>query len=130
MSNPKPLFTDAARAMLAAAPCAPAHGAYTNNAADAPFVAIPFTQYLKPNGRRADVSIERPAHIASMADRIMERGYRFECEVLTTGQVSLTIADYEGDHDIELCNNGIEVPATVDRLVTRFAARFERRAAA
>lgn len=112
------------------APCAPAHGAYTNNTADAPYVAIPFTQYLKPGGRRADVSIERPAHIASMADRIMERGYRFECEVLSTGQVSLTVADYEGDHDIELCNNGIEVPGAVDRLVTRFAARFERRAAA
>lgn len=126
----KPLSTDAARAVFAAAPCAPAHGAYTNNTDDAPFAAIPFTQYLKPNGRRADVSIERPAHIASMADRIFDRGYRFECEVLSTGQVSLTIADYEGDHDIELCNNGIEVPAAVDRLVTRFAARFEQRAAA
>jgi hypothetical protein len=81
--------------------------------------SIPFTQYMLPNGRKVDVSIERPSDIAAAAADIINRGYRFECEMLTTGDVSLTIADDDGDLDIEVVPNGKDVPAAVDRLILR-----------
>jgi hypothetical protein len=42
--------------------------------------------------------------------------------MLTTGEISLTIADDDGDVDIEVVPNGPEVPAAVDRLILRNAA--------
>lgn len=83
--------------------------------------SIPFTQYLFPNGRKVKVSIERPLEIATKAADIIASGKRFECEMLTTGDVSLTIADDDGDQDIEVVPNGPDVPAAVDRLVLRNA---------
>ena len=53
--------------------------------------SIPFTQYKLPHGARIEVSINRPEAIAEKAKRIIEAGYRFECEILTTGHVSFTI---------------------------------------
>jgi len=85
---------------------------------------IPFTQYLRPDGRKAAVSIDRPDEIARLADRIIGRGFRFECEHLTTGHASLTIAGADDDEDIEVVRNGPEVPAAVDRMITRFAAKI------
>ncbi|MDW9726340.1 hypothetical protein GOB91_29265 [Sinorhizobium meliloti] len=84
---------------------------------------IPFTQYLMPDGRKAPVRINRPDEISDKAEKIIEAGYRFECEVLTTGQISLTIAGKDGDEDIEVVPNGPEVPVAVDRMITRFADR-------
>lgn len=86
--------------------------------------AIPFTQYVRPFGGRRATTILRPAHIASAADRVIAAGYRFECEELTTGEVSLTIANDNGDFDIEVCANGPGVPNAVDRLVIRGAGRI------
>jgi hypothetical protein len=80
---------------------------------------VPFTQYLRPNGRKVDVTIDRPDDIADKAFEIIAKGYRFECEQLTTGDVSFTIAGDDEDVDIELCFNGVEVPAAVDRLIER-----------
>lgn len=87
---------------------------------------ISFTQYLRPDGRPVPVSIDRPADIADKAERICSRGFRFECEHLTTGHVSLTIAGPDDDEDIEVVANGPDVPEAVDRLVKRFAAKLER----
>lgn len=82
---------------------------------------IRFTQYLRPNGIPVTVTIDRPTEIEAKAAKIAARGYRFECEELTDGTVSLTIADeIEGDLAIELVPNGPGVPAAVDRLVTGF----------
>lgn len=91
--------------------------------------AIPFTQFLRPDGRQTSLTIERPADVAELAKAIIGRGYRFECEELVTGYVSLTVADDKGDHDIEVVPNGPEVPAAIDRMIRRFAAmRTEGRA--
>lgn len=81
---------------------------------------IPFTQYLRPNGRREAVTIDRPDHIAKAADNIREHGFRFECEVLMDGTASFTISDDDGDYAIETCPNGPQVPATVDALICNF----------
>lgn len=84
--------------------------------------AIQFTQFMRPDGRPVPVSIDRPDDIAAKAAEITKRGYRFECEHLSDGHVSLTITDDDGDADIELAPNGPDVPAAVDRLITRFTA--------
>lgn len=85
---------------------------------------IPFIQYLRPDGRKVEVSIDRPDEIAGLADRIIERGYRFECEHLSTGHASLTIAGADDDEDIEVVRNGPDVPVAIDRMVKRFAAKI------
>lgn len=85
-------------------------------------MAIPFTQYLRPDGRARDVSIERPEEIERKALQIIQAGYVFECEELTTGHASLTIADPRKGDDvaIEVVPNGPAVPDAVDRLVEGF----------
>ncbi len=85
---------------------------------------IPVTQYLRPDGRKIRVYVDRPRDIYNKAMEIIDMGYRFETEVLTTGHVSLTIADDEADHDIELTNNEPEAPnEAFDRLIIRFYDR-------
>ncbi len=81
---------------------------------------IPVTQYHLPNGRRSLEYIERDEDIAAKAFEIIHAGYKFETEVLTTGVVSMTITDDQADVDIELCNNGPEVPVHFDKMVNRF----------
>jgi hypothetical protein len=86
---------------------------------------IPFTQYLRPNGRQREVSISRPADIEAKAQRIIDAGFRFEIEELGVPEplpnVSMTITHPQrGDVAIELCRNGHAVPKTVDKLITEF----------
>lgn len=84
---------------------------------------IPFTQYLRPNGQKRAVVIDRPDDIAAKAERIIAKGFRFECEELATGHCSFTISDDKADHEIIVVPNGPGVPAAVDRLVLKFAKR-------
>lgn len=82
---------------------------------------IPFTQYLRPDGRKRVVSIDLPDAVAQRAALIIEKGLVFECEELSTGQVSFTITDpREGDLDIRICMNGPDVPETVEKLIMEF----------
>ena len=81
---------------------------------------IPFTQYLLPNGRRVKVSIARPKEIYDKAMDIIKAGYRLEVERLSTGNISMTISDNDGDYDIEVIENCPEVPIAADRMITRF----------
>lgn len=85
---------------------------------------IQFTQFMRPSGRPVEVSVLRPDPIGDLAERLIERGYGFECEQLSTGEVSLTIVDEHGDQDIEVVANGKEVPLAVDRMIERFAKRI------
>jgi hypothetical protein len=103
-----------------------------NSATEAKQVApIPFTQFMRPNGRQVDVSIDRPADIAAKAQSIIDRGFRFECEHLTTNEVSLTIAGKDDDLDIEICANGPGlVGPAVDRLIERAHAALTKAGAA
>ena len=85
---------------------------------------IPFTQYLRPDGRKVPVFIDRPENISSKAAAIIDAGNRFECEQLMTGQISLTVVGErdgeEQDLDIEVVANNEAVPAAIDRMVERF----------
>lgn len=89
---------------------------------------IPFTQFVAPHGRRVEVRIDRPEDVSTKAEKIIALGYRFECEVLTTCEVSLTIAGDKGDEDIEVVSNGPEVPLAVDRLINRFSEHLSKAA--
>lgn len=86
-------------------------------------MAIHFTQYLRPNGRRTSVSINRPADIEALADKFIAAGGCFECEELGDGHASLTAVAVEDEDEgstdiaIKVVPNGPLVPDAVDALV-------------
>lgn len=59
---------------------------------------IPFTQYLRPDGRQIMVQAPMPTGYDVRVEAILDHGWEFECEVLTSGHVSLTVSD--GDEDV------------------------------
>lgn len=70
--------------------------------------------------------LEVVAKVATKARAIIARGFAFECEVLRSGEASLTITDpEEGDLDIRIVMNGPDVRAAVEDLVTRFGLTGE-----
>ena len=88
---------------------------------DAPIV--PLTQFMRPDGRQVPVTIEVAQDVADKARTIIARGFRFECECLSTGQVSMTITDPEkGDLDIRVRENGPGIREAVEDMVRRFHA--------
>jgi len=81
---------------------------------------VKFTQYLMPDGRQQQVVIDRPNEVVDKADELNRLGFRFELEMLSDYRtVSLTVAKDDEDVEIELCDNGPEIPAAVDRLIER-----------
>lgn len=85
-------------------------------------MSIPFTQYLRPTGKKVQVEIDRHPDVERDAYAFINSGGYFECEELTTGHASLTAGHLsydEGDVAIEVVLNGPDVPAAVDRLVEK-----------
>lgn len=81
---------------------------------------IPFTQFLKPNGKPCAQWIQRSPQVTSKARRIINAGYSLHVEELTTGEVSLTITDDHADHAVEVVPNGPAITDAVDRLIMGF----------
>lgn len=87
---------------------------------------IPFTQYLLPSGKRREVTIEVAPEVAAKARAIIARGLCFECELLRTGEVSLTITDPEGgDLDIRVRPNGPGIREAVEDLIRNFGVQAQ-----
>lgn len=87
---------------------------------------IRFNQYMPPNGRRVVVeSSEVTDTIKAKADALIAKGYRFESEILTTGEVFMDVMDASRENEIanELSPNGPEVTGALNRLVTFAHAR-------
>ena len=88
---------------------------------------VPFTQYFLPRGRSERVRIERPAEIEALASDFIAAGGWYECEILTTGHVSLTacfrVDDEPQDIVCKVCANGPQVPVKVDELVRASVAQ-------
>lgn len=80
-------------------------------------MTIPFTQFLMPDGRTKPVEIDRPEAIATLARGLIDQGCRFEIEVLGTGEISMEVVKGESVLASELCENGPQVPAAVDRMI-------------
>ena len=86
-------------------------------------MTVPFTQYLRPDGRKRPVEIDCSADIEALAEQFIAAGGRNECELLNTGHASLTaVHKVEGeDQDIAIrvCENGPAVPGEVNELIKR-----------
>lgn len=87
---------------------------------------IPFTHYIRPNGRRQSLLIAVDDVTAERAAELVLQHYRFESEVLTTGMVHMDCCgrSVNGDDDddvpiaLELCTNSTEaIKFAVERLV-------------
>lgn len=89
-------------------------------------MSIKFTQFLRPDGRKVPVTIDRPEPIEKRAQEIIDAGYRFEIEELTTGQVHMTITGFdpsfgeEADLAHRICVNGPPVPTNIDEMISTF----------
>lgn len=85
-------------------------------------MAIPFTQYMRPDGHRVPQFIDLDATTEEKSANLIAQGFRFEIEVLTTGEVSMTIVhdDYGCDVAIRVCPNGPQVPAKVAEMINGF----------
>lgn len=83
------------------------------------WIQVPVTQFLLPDGRKREVSINRPKAVADQALEVIATGLRFEAEILSTGEVHMTVADTEESLDLHsvLVRNGPQVPEAFDRLV-------------
>lgn len=96
--------------------------------ADMPVQSAPVEKdpNFMPDPRACPRCKERGDDIERMARAIIDKGYRFEIEMLQTGQISMTVSDPEKGEDVacELCDNGPEVLVTVDRLVSEMYARI------
>lgn len=86
-------------------------------------MSIPFTQYLRPSGRRRAIEIERDSVVEALAYTFIDAGGKYEAEELMSGMVSLTacmVVDEEWqDVEIEICTNGPAIEGAVDELVAR-----------
>ena len=85
-------------------------------------MAIAFTQFVPPNGRKQSVGIERSSEIEALATELVSKGVRFEVEVLLTGEASFeaVILDADGDDEslaMEIVPNDPRVTDAVDKLV-------------
>jgi len=93
-------------------------------------MTIKFTQYLRPDGRRRTVEIDRSPEVEALAVAFIVAGGWYECEELTTGHASLTacfVVDGESqDVVIELCMNGPAVSEHVDKLVKHSIESLEK----
>lgn len=83
---------------------------------------IQLTQYLLPDGRQRKVSIEVPDSLAPILKKISKAGLTIEAEILTTTEVSFTLAchKYAADYDILICTNGPGTRESLVKLIERF----------
>ncbi len=85
-------------------------------------MAIPFVQFMRPDGKQLKRLIDRPKEIEREALQLIVWGFRFTLESLPGGNVMI---DCEDPRDIdtplysEVVENGPQVPYAVDRVVTR-----------
>lgn len=81
-------------------------------------MSIPFTQFMMPDGRQVPVSIQMPVATEEKAKVLLNAGFRFEIEMLSTGEISMEVVDHE-DEPIaaEICRNGPQVLTAIAKMV-------------
>jgi hypothetical protein len=88
--------------------------------------SIPFTQFLRPDGRQKETFFDTDdEELADMGNDLAGKyNCRLEIEELMNGTVSMTVEKDDEDGDVfilahELCHNGPEVPRRVDALIRK-----------
>lgn len=82
---------------------------------------IPFTQYIRPDGRAKRVHLPVDKAVYEKANQIIEAGLSFEVENLMDGMVSATITDPDdGDLDICIGPNGPGMKERISAMILRF----------
>ena len=82
------------------------------------YTEVEVVQFLRPDGRRhlCTTTLNYDLHAEYAAMQI--QGWRFEAEVLTTGEVSLTITSEDQDEVITIVPNGPTVPEALARMLS------------
>ena len=88
-------------------------------------MSIPFTQFLRPNGERREVTIVMADEIEDDARAVIRRGARFEIEELSTGIINMDCQLGDVLLAQALCANGPEVVPAVTRLVREATEKLE-----
>ena len=95
-------------------------------------MSIPFTQFIRSDGRQRQITIDVPAGIEAMAQKLIAHGCRFESEVLRTSEVSILCVDPEAEEEhrvlaweVVAVANGPEVLEAVVTLVQEASANAE-----
>lgn len=85
---------------------------------------VEVTQYMRPYGRPVKQYAKVSENLSKELAAIQDRGWRVAAEVLTTGEVSITVEDpiRERDVTIKVVPNGPEVPKALVEAI-REAAR-------
>lgn len=86
-------------------------------------MSVRFTQFLLPDGRRQEVEIDLDPKVEEKAAKIIAAGYKFEIEMLSTGDISATIADPKIDDDVAfaaIVPNGPDVPQAIEDMIKEF----------
>lgn len=79
---------------------------------------IPFTQYLRPYGRKREMTYFTTKEVWDKAQEVIKAGFSFEIEELSTGKISATISDEDGDYHIMLFDNQPKVvEESIDALI-------------
>lgn len=76
-----------------------------------------FTRFSLPNGHKSDEIIDVPAATARLARIITAKGFRFEVELLTTGEVHMDCCDNERQLWSIVRENGPGMRLAVQELV-------------
>lgn len=91
---------------------------------------VHFTQFLRPDGWRRDVSIDRPEDIGRAAQELIDAGCHLDIEELQTRDVSMSVEreDEEGETDVlsnRVCVNGPPVLTNVDEMIREAHAKLK-----
>lgn len=79
---------------------------------------VKFTQYLLPDGRQRETTFEvEDENNFKKAGEIIEKGGKFEVEMLQTGMISLTVVYEEEDIAIQLTENNEKITKAVNNLI-------------
>jgi hypothetical protein len=90
---------------------------------------VQITQYLCPNARKTKQMATLEADVQDEYEDMLKCGCRLEAEVLTTGEVSLTVWDEKKfeDIDIAIVQNGKEVLDAIITLLKNKKWRTEKK---
>lgn len=89
-----------------------------NNAQSGTYI-VEITQFMRPSGRTVATSTPLPVNTKTKYFDMLKANCHFEAEVLSTGEISLTVSNSTSDVDCEITSNGPEVQAGLVKMLER-----------